>query len=280
MLRILILVAAVIASAGCSTVVVNRAQGVAETGKVFGQTMGKVNDLALDRSIDFTATFLATSAPRTDSALSDLTKSLQERSKLIGEYKTYLKALADYFWELEGLSKADQSESTAIALSKFADVLKAEPIELKISDERKNALTGLAGLVAKQVHAAAVEKALTRDADTVAQAIAVTEKMLEEQKRWITFRERAEREQNYSLKVEAPFVAGQTLSEDWKEAWITYVRTPPTTVLLDEAESAAASMQKAWRGILRADYSFAEIQASLLNVKAGIDALTTLKESK
>jgi len=280
MLRVVLLVAATLASSGCSTVVVSRAQGVAETGKVFVQTMSKVNDLALDRTIDFTAGFLATSVPRTESDLSDLTKPFQARSELIGEYKAYLQSLSDYFGELEGLSKGDQSEGTSTALGKFADSLKAEPIKLKISGERRKALTGLAGLVAKQVHAAAVEKALVRDADTIAQAIAVTEKMLEEQKRWITLRERAAREQNYTLKVKAPFIAGQALSEDWKKAWVAYVRTPPTTVLLDEAESAAASMQKAWRGVLRADYSFAEIQASLLNVKTGIDALAALKESK
>jgi hypothetical protein len=280
MLRILASIVVLLASAGCSTVVVNRAQGVAETGKVFVQTMGKVNELALDRSLDFAANFLTTSVSRTDSDLASQTTLFQARSKLIGEYKTYLQGLADYFGELESLSKGDQSDSTANALGTFADALKAEPIALKLSDERKKALTGLAGLVAKQFHAAAVEKALIRDADTIAQAIAVSEKMLEEQKRWITFRERATRELNYAQKVKAPFISGQTLSEDWKKEWTTYVRTPPTTLLLEEAEAATANMQKAWRGVLRADYSFAEIQASLLNVKAGIDALSALKEFK
>lgn len=280
MLRILVSLAVLVASTGCSTVVVNRAQGVAETGKVFAQTMGKVNDLALDRSIGFTANFLTTSVPRTDTDLSSQTVPIQARSKLIGGYKTYLQGLSDYFGELEGLSKGDQSDGTATALGKFADALKAEPVGLELSEGRKKALTGLAGLVAKQVHAAAVEKALIRDADTVAQAIAISEKMLEEQKRWITLRERATRELDYAHKVKGPFIAGQTLSEDWKKAWTTYVRTPPTTILLEEAEAATANMQKAWRGVLRADYSFAEIQASLLGVKAGIDALSALKESK
>jgi len=280
MQRLLAVVMIAAAVSGCSTVSVNRAQGAAEAGKAFTQTMGKVNDLALDRSISFTADFLSTDAPRDEATLNQLTSDIRTRSKLIGDYKAYLQALADYFSELEGLSKGDQSEGTATALGKVLDSLKAPPTDLKISDDRKKALTGLAGLVAKQVHAAAVERALTRDADDVAQAIAVSEKVLDEQIRWISFRERAARELNYTKKVRTPFLSNQPLTEDWKKSWSAYVRTPPTIVLLEEAREATATLQKAWRGVLRGEYSFAELQASLLNVKAGVEALTALKDSK
>ena len=167
------------------------------------------------------------------------------------------------------------------AVGKVADSLKAEPFGLKLSDERKAAFTGLAGFVAKQVHAAAVEKALTRDADTVAQAIALSNQMLDEQIRWINVRERAARERAFQVGVRSPFLApNQDLGEGWKKAWSDYVRTPPVIALLEDAKKAGDEMQVAWKEILRGQYSFSEIAASLANVKAGIEALTALKVTK
>ena len=148
---------------GCSTVPVDRALGVSATGKAYVETLKKVNDLALDTSIEFTAKLLPT-LPRTEESLEAHTETIRERSVLIGNAHEYLNGLASYFSELEALAKGDQSEATAEALGQVADSLKAEPFELKLSDEKKKAITGLAGFVAKQVHVAAVEKALVDSA--------------------------------------------------------------------------------------------------------------------
>lgn len=265
--------------AGCSTVSVDRTIGISATGKAYVETLKKVNDLALDTSIEFTANLLPT-LPRTEESLEATTEEIRKRSSLIGKAHKYLNGLASYFSELEALAKGDQSEATAKALGQVAESLKAEPIELKLSDEKKNAITGLAGFVAKQIHAAAVEKALTRDADTVAQTLAISEKMLDEQISWIRLREDAERKKKYNDNVKKPFVAGGQLGPDWKKAWSSEVRASPVIALLSEAKEASREMQRAWIDILRGQYSFAEIQSSLKNVKAGIEAIAAIKDVK
>jgi hypothetical protein len=265
--------------AGCSTVSVDRAIGVSATGKAYVETLKKVNDLALDTSIEFTADLLP-ALPREESVLDKHTEEIRQRSLLIRGAHEYLNGLASYFSELDSLAKGDQSEATAKALGQLAESLKAEPIELKLSDEEKKAITGLAGFVAKQIHAAAVEKALIRDADTVAQALAISEKMLDEQISWIKLREVAERKKKYNDNVKKPFVTGGQLGPDWKKAWSSEVRTPPVIALLSEAKKASSEMQKAWIDVLRGQQSFAEIQASLKNVKAGIEAIKALKDAK
>lgn len=265
--------------AGCSTVSVDRATGVSATGKAYVETLKKVNNLALDTSIDFTANLLP-SLPRTEASLEAPTEEIKKRSLLIGSAHEYLDGLASYFSELETLAKGDQSEATAKALGQAAESLKVEPIELKLSDEKKKAITGLAGFVAKQVHAAAVEKALVRDADTVAQALAISEKLLDEQIRWVNLREDAERKKKYNDDVKKPFIAGGQLGSDWKKAWSAEVRTPPVIALLSDAKKASVEMQKAWKGILRGEYSYTEIQSALKNVKAGIEAISALKDAK
>lgn len=264
--------------AGCSTVSVERAQGVSATGKAYVEVIKRVNDLALDNSIEFTANLLPM-LPRTETSLDASTNGIKERARLIGQAHEYLDGLASYFFELDALAKGDQSDATAKALGQVADSLKVAPIELKLSDEKKNALTGLADIVAKQIHAAAVEKALVRDADTVAQALAISEKMLDEQINWINLREKAERQKKYNDNVKKPFVAGGPLGADWKKAWSNEVRTPPVIATLAEAKKASIEMQKAWKNVLRGQYSFAEIQVSLKNVKEGIEATTTLKNA-
>ena len=265
--------------AGCSTVSVDRSTAVSATGKAYVETLKNVNELALDKSIEFTANLLP-NLPRTETVLEEQTKAIKERTLLIGNAHEFLEGLASYFSGLEALAKGDQSEATAEALGQVADSLKAEPIELKLSDEKKKAITGLSGFVAKQVHAAAVEKALVRDADTVAQAIAISEKLLDEQIQWVRLREVAERKKNYNEKVKGPFIAGNQLGSDWKKAWSDEVRTPPVIALLYEAKKASGEMQKAWIDILRGQYSYAEIQSTLNNVKVGIESISALKDAK
>jgi hypothetical protein len=264
---------------GCVTTSVDRAIGVSDTGKAYVETLEKVNNLALDKSIEFTANLLPV-LPRTEDIFDATTEEIKKRVLLVRDAREYLDNLASYFSELDALAKGDQSDATANALGRVADSLKAEPTQIKLSDEKKKAITGLAGFVAKQAHSAAVEKALKRDADIVAQALAISEKMLDEQIRWIELRAEADRKKNFNDKVKKPFIAGDQLGQDWKNTWSDSVRTPPVISLLVEAKQASSEMQKAWINVLRGQYSYAEIQSSLKNVKAGMDALTTLKDAK
>ncbi|WP_209672719.1 hypothetical protein [Delftia tsuruhatensis] len=265
---------------GCSTVATTRGKAVAEVGKKYVETMGEVNDLAYEKTLTFSANLLgAQVAPRLMSELDAFTESHQARGKLIAEYKAYLAGLTEYFAGLEALAGGDQSEATSAAMGKVIDTLKAPPAKLKISDERKTALTGLTGMVAKGVHNAAVEKALIRDADIIAQALAVTDKMLDEHIRQIEFREKAAREKLYAENVVKPFGASIALNEEWKRAWITYVRISPAIAILQEGQKASTDMQRAWKDALRGNYSFSEIQATLASTKAKIEALAAVKDA-
>ena len=270
----------IIVFGGCATASVDRAKNTAAVGTVYVETLKKVNDLALDRSITFTANLLP-NLPRNVATLDGQTKAIVDRAKLIGDAHKYLDELKTYFGELDALAKGDESDATSKAFGSVLDSLKKAPVGLEISDGRKSALNGLAGFVAKQIHAVAVEKALKRDADTIAQALAVSEQMLDEQTKWIEFRERAERLLAYKTNVERPFVAGTpALGADWKKAWSEHVRMAPVIALLADAKKASAEMQKSWVSVLRGEYSFAELQASLANVKAGIEAVSALKDLK
>ena len=258
----LISVLAILSLTACSTVIVDKTTGAASSGKAYTETLKKVNDLALQRSTEFGAEFLSSNLIRTPELLGEVTSVHKDRQRTVAESSAYLDKLADYFGGLEALSKGDASEVTSAALGKLAETLKKEPFKVSISDERKDTLTGLAGLVAKQVHTATVEKALRRDADKVAQAIAVSDEILDTISRWISTQETLEMDKVFQTKVQAPFTSGAALGSDWKAAWKDYVRGPPVNVVLGDAKKASADLQRAWQNLLTGSYSFDEVLAS------------------
>jgi hypothetical protein len=193
------------ATAGCSTVVVDRVAGAATTGKTYAEPLKKVNELAVERSLDFGAAFLAGNSERTTDLLNQTTDLHKARVRTVAESSAYLDSLAGYFTGLEALAKDDASDVTASALGGVADALTKDPFGDKLSDERKKALTGLAGLVAKQAHSAAVERALRRDADVVAQAIDLRDEMLRTVSGRISTQEGLEAKLAFQVNVAKPF---------------------------------------------------------------------------
>ncbi|SDY72481.1 hypothetical protein NWF24_15800 [Variovorax paradoxus] len=279
-IRNLLAVIAAVISTGCTTVVVDRAQSVATAGKAYAETLGQVNELALENSISFNAVFLSNEATRNPAMLNQTTALILERRALVGEANVYFRKIGSYFEELGALAKDDQSAATAASVEQVADALKKEPVGLKLSDEKKKSLSGLAGFVAKQVHAAAVERALRRDAVTVGEALALSEKLLDEEIRWIAVRAEAERAKAYKLKVEKPYLDPKTeLGAPWRDAWTAYVKTTPVIEILQKAKKASVDMQKQWITTLRGDYSAEEIKQSLANIKAGAEAIKSVKSA-
>lgn len=280
----LIAVTLLLSSVGCSTVVVDRATGAAVTGKAYATTLKNVNDLALERSLDFGANLLAANpafdGKRDATVLNQVTEAHQQRLRTVSESSAYLDTLSVYFSGLEALAKGDPSEATANALGGVVDALKNEPFNVQLSDERRKALTGLAGFVSKQVHAATLEKVLQRDADRVAQAIAVSDEMLNTVAGWITRQETLEAKKTFAESVEKPFASGASLGSDWKNAWKSYVRGPAVNEVLTDAKKASGDLGRAWTNLLSGQYTFDEVLASLKNVQAGIDAIAALVKSK
>ena len=279
--RPFLLLAVLFSLSACSTVAVNRAEGVSESAISYVDSLKKVNELALDKSIDFTADLLL-STPRTLQNLNDKTKDINERIRLAGEYKNYLDQLGNYFTELNALANGDQSENTAKAIDKIVENLKQPPAEIKISDERKAALSGLSAVVAKQIHATKVQSALERHADIVAQALEISEKLLDEQISWISIREKARKLKDYKSVVEGPYTSNPpiTLDDSWKNAWKASVSDSEVIQVLNDSKKASKALQKEWLAVLRGQYSPSELQSILKELKSGIDAIALVKNTK
>lgn len=277
--RALLLLGATLLVVGCAKVQVDQVKGLAGSGMAYTETLKKVNEYALDKSIQFSADILPT-LPRDLATLEAHSNGIRDRTQLVAEASAYLDGLAAYFSELEDLANGDPSEAMMNSLGAVADGLKKEPIGLKISDDRTKAYRGFASYVAKQVHANAVERALIRDAGVVARALAICEDMLDNQIEWVTLRAKAERTIAYREKVQKPYLAGELLGTEWKDSWSAGVRKPPEIKFLEDARKASKTMQGAWVNLLRGSHSFAALNAELKTINEGLDVLKTLKNAK
>ena len=262
---------AVLATTACASKTPSQLEGVAKTGRQYTETLKKVNSFALDHSLEFTADLLP-ELPRDDSTLQVQTEAMRERARLFNELAEYFDTQALYFSELEALVRGDTSAGTSRSLKKLVEALNKSPDLGGITRVRKEAVAGLAGHVADWKHSAEVKAVLIRDADTIAQALLLNQRVLEEQIQWVTQREALARQVEYREKIHKPFVGDKKLPEAWKKAWIADIKRPATIALLQQAREASLTMQQAWVDLLRGQGGFDHLRATLDQINSNLQA--------
>ena len=107
---------------GCSTVIVERSSAIASTGSAYAATLQKVNEFALNESINNAADALAsTPVAGTLRGLNDTANNLKERQRLVQAYGEFLNTLAEYFANLEAFAKYDAAGENSKAIDGVVD---------------------------------------------------------------------------------------------------------------------------------------------------------------
>ncbi|MCQ8897398.1 hypothetical protein NQT62_13230 [Limnobacter humi] len=262
-------------TAACSTSPVSStAQQVAEGGQQYVSTLKKVNVLALDHSLEFTADLLP-NLQRTQSTLEEQTQTMRERAQAVSLVNAYLDLQAQYFAQLQALAKGDQTAATQKNVKALADALGVVPNLPGLAAPIKNSVASLAGHVATAAHNREVALVLQRDASVVGQALLFNQQVLDEQIQWMTFREQLAREVAYRDNVEKPYLAEKKLGEAWKKAWMSSIKPPPNIALLEEARQASLRMQQAWLDVLRGQGNMNQLSGVFTELQASIQTLQT-----
>jgi hypothetical protein len=214
------------AAAGGVRTVPLQLEEFATAGRQYTITQSKVNNLALENSLEFTADLLP-GLPRNPTTLQQQTDAMQQRAALVQASETYLNTQARYFAELNALAKGDQSTGTTRALKQLVEALNKAPNLGNIPRASKEGVAGLAGHVASWQHSAQVRNELQQSAEPVALALLTNPMILEEQIRWISQRQHLARQLEYRDEVLKPFIEDKELPERWKRAWMASVKPPP-----------------------------------------------------
>lgn len=272
-IRCFALCVVLLATTACASKTPLQVEGVAKSGKQYVSTLKKVNNFALDHSLEFTADLLP-NLPRNSTTLQQQSDAMRKRAQRVNEVAEYFDTQALYFAELEAMARGDHSTGTERGLKKLVEALNKAPDVGGIPRATKEAVAGLAGHVATWKHSAAVAKVLERDAESIGQALLTNQRILDEQIQWITKREELARQVEYRDKVFKPYVDDKKLSATWKKAWIADLKQPPAIELLEQAKAASADMQQAWVNVLRGQGGFEHLSATFNQINDNIQAGT------
>lgn len=303
MRRLVLLLVVIIGLIGCASVEVQRGKDLATVGIQYTTATTALVDVAIDSMIDADSeSFVRSKLPPAalkipGSTPSELIDRLNvSNEKLIQNAKQYfsirasLVAFGDYFKALQTLTENPQSETTASAVSSIVERVNAINQAVKsgsatdkplISDAQKTALSGLAKLVADQVHGAVVAAQLKRDAPIIGEALLLQQRVLENAETVILAALRDENERFYIDKVQRPF-GTQEIDDVWVGNRKTYLKTKAlgeTSEALKTARDASKQMSKTWEKILSGVYDSSEMKQQLAEVEALVAATAALKQA-
>jgi hypothetical protein len=218
-------------------------------------------------------------------------KGLSQNTKLFLSLRASLSTVEGYFTALQTLVDNPQSEVTASAVSTLADRVSALSKALKdgdspnkpvLNDTQKTALSGLAKLVADQIHGATVGAALRRDASIIGEALLLQERTLDFTGRIIS---NALAEQNNRFFVDK--VQRRYEKQDIDSAWVIdrnkYIKAEAIGEISEELQAARAAskqMNKTWEKILSGIYDTGEMRQQIEEVEALVAAMVALKQAE
>jgi hypothetical protein len=243
--------------------------------------MSEVNELAINRTISFTADLLADPLlPRDAEYLNAFTNEMMALANDIEKHRQYLGELEKYFLALHALSQGDESESIAKTLDTTLAALKDEPFQLDLTPERQKAISGQAALVSSYLHAKAVENALRQSAAVVSRALLSTDHVLRVQSRKINFLDEMARTKAKQTKVERPFLEHKPITDEWQKNWSESLRQSPTSVMLEQAQAVSRAMQDAWVNLLQGETSLVELRASMNRLQNWLELVHNLRGAR
>jgi len=276
---------------GCASVQVERAKDVSTAGIAYSKAVSAVIDLDMDALIDASskrrvalARGPGDEAARTTSlkaADDELIQVVVELAKL----KRSVSAVEAYFSGLQALAGETPGDAAEASVKSLVDrvngVSTALGGEARLSNERKTAIAGLANLVVKQVHGAAIGRALERDAVTIGRALALHEHLLLTSASDIDASTQIDTSAFYRDRLLKPYVAGG-IGASWIADRRTYIKGAAlgsVSAALKTASDAAVQMGDVWRHILSGKTSTAELMLILQEISAALDNVEALKKA-
>ena len=274
-------------NAGCATVQVERGKDLSSAGIAYARATAAVIDIAVDAVIDASSERqirrrLGPAAAPADqvsreTALRELDDELVRTVHLYVRLKRSVSAVESYFAGLQALSGATPGEATEAAVKTLVDRVNGLNGALEkgttISDAKKGAIAGLANLVVKQAHGAAVARALERDAAVIGRALVLQELTLQAANSDIAANMNDANARFYRDRVLKPYVAGGV-----GDGWADDRRTALKVRAMGSSPEGVAS-QAVWGRILSGESSGQEFIVMLKETQELLDAAIALKKA-
>lgn len=278
---------------GCagSTQTLRQGKNLCSAGIQYTDALDKLLDVTIETVIDYDSNELLRERKYADP--NRLRMILDERNDaLIGQVRTletfrgHGRRLRAYFLCLQGLADARLQESAAAAVEDLSASITAanasieKSNRLDFSEEERAYLSKLGGLVAKEVHAEALRKALARDAAVVAEQLMLHEKLLGKLREILEDRYAGQMDVIRNQKIRRPYVnAAEPIGDEWKADRKEWIRSSFCLDELTQAVEAIRQMRFIWTGILQGEQNIESVQLALGDINDFTQAMCALYEA-
>jgi hypothetical protein len=218
--------------------------------------------------------------------LKERNEALIEQVKTLETFRVQGRQLKAYFLSLQGLVDARLQDNAAAAVESLSEGITAANQELRtshhleLSEKERSDLGRMGGLVARNIHAAAVRRALQRDAPVIAEQFILHERLLDKLKGILEDRYAGRADAAANQKVRRPYITVSTpIGAPWKEDRQQWIRSSFCIEELTRATEASRHMRFVWTGILQGEQNVASLQLALSDMHDFAVAARTLAEA-
>lgn len=200
------------------------------------------------------------------------------------QFNTHL--IKDYFTNLQALASANAPTTAAVVAGELSGeinetgkvILKKE--DILISNDEKEAIGKLTGIVAGGFQSAMLHNALKRDAPIIGEQLVLQEKLLEKLSGMLNQRYREHMTIIEKDRIRKPYVnKTTTILEEWKEARSQFLKAVFLDQNLETAKSAVKVMRLYWENILNGKQDIGSIQPALSYMNEFVNTINQLKDA-
>ena len=279
--------------AGCAgpTQTVRQGAGLCAAGIQYTEALDALLEVTITSVIDYDSDELIRLRRYADpndlrTFLDDRDKALIEQVKTLETFRGHSQRLRTYFTCLQSLAEAKIQDSAAAAVGDLSGSIAAANESLKTSnhldltENERTQLSQLGGLIAKSVHAQAVQAALRRDAAVIAEQLMLHEKLMEKLRGILEDRYAGQMDTVWNQKVRKPYVSvAKPIGSEWKTDRVRWIRSSFCLGELTRAEEAVRQMRFVWMGILEGRQNVESLQSALNDIHDFTQTVQALHEA-
>lgn len=287
-----LVVAAILVSAfvsGCASHSINQGKNLSASGIAYTDAVDQLLDVAADKLIDFDTAELKKSrlGSNPTKIINDKNQALLLLLAEIEVFRAKTRLLKTYFVNLQSLSNSSIKddagaavESLSDSISKLNQKIEDDGKKEKLTDDQKEQIGALGGLVAKAIHGEKVRRALKRDAKIIAVCLAHHENQINNMSSILKDRFKAENDLYLNKKIISPYIdRSKTLGRDWDEHRKTWLKTQFVNEKLTTAKEAAKQLRGVWGDILAGKNDVNSLSALISDVNEFVLATKALKDA-
>lgn len=273
---------------GCATQSIQQGKDLSSSGITYTVAVNNLLDVAVDRIIDFDTEELKRSRIG-----SDLRNHLIEKNTavldIISEievFRNQTNLLKSYFLNLQALADSSVKEDSGNAVKTLSDSISKLNNELgskeifSLSEDQKEQIGALGGLVANSIHAAKIKKALSRDAGIIGYYLGLQENQLKIIAGILRDRFSAENDLFLEEKIISPYIdKNKNLGTGWAADRKKWLKTNFINQQLATAQEAAKQLRGVWGDILQGKSDLNSLRTLISDVNEFITVSQSLKDA-